>query len=89
MLDWEKRYYDIASHNGEAGRKPMVGITANFGEYGSQLAEAYYESVRMAGGVPVIVPASEQIDDLDDVLLRLDALIFSGGGDIDPRLLGE
>lgn len=89
MLDWEKRYYDIASHNGEAGRKPMVGITANFGEYGSQLAEAYYESVRLAGGVPVIVPASEQIDDLDDVLLRLDALIFSGGGDIDPRLLGE
>ena len=89
MLDWEKRYYDIASHNGEAGRKPMVGITANFGEYGSQLAEAYYESVRIAGGVPVIVPASEQIDDLDDVLLRLDALIFSGGGDIDPRLLGE
>lgn len=89
MLDWEKRYYDIASCNGVAGRKPVVGITANFGEYGSQLAEAYYESVRLAGGVPVIVPASEQIDDLDDVLLHLDALIFSGGGDINPRLLGD
>ena len=88
MLDWEKRYYDIASHNGEAGRKPMVGITANFGEYGSQLAEAYYESVRMAGGVPVVVPASESIAELDDVLLRLDALVLSGGGDIDPLLIG-
>ncbi|MBO4730586.1 MAG: membrane dipeptidase [Bacteroidaceae bacterium] len=88
MLDWEKRYYDIASCNGEAGRKPVVGITANFGEYGSQLAEAYYESVRMAGGVPVVVPASESIAELDDVLLRLDALVLSGGGDIDPLLIG-
>ena len=66
----------------------MVGITANFGEYGSQLAEAYYESVRMAGGVPVVVPASESIADLDDLLLRLDALVLSGGGDIDPLLIG-
>ena len=88
LLDWEKRYYDVASRNGEAGRKPVVGITANFGEYGSQLAEAYYESVRMAGGVPVVVPASESIAELDDVLLRLDALVLSGGGDIDPLLIG-
>lgn len=89
MLSWEKKYYDIASRNADAGCKPVVGITANFGEYGSQLAEAYYESVRMAGGVPVIVPASESIDELDDLLLRLDALILSGGGDINPLLLGE
>ena len=89
LLDWEKCYYDIASRNGEAGHRPVVGITANFGEYGSQLAEAYYESVRMAGGVPVVVPASESTADLDDVLLRLDALVFSGGGDIDALLIGE
>ncbi|MBP5731371.1 MAG: membrane dipeptidase [Bacteroidaceae bacterium] len=89
MLDWEKNYYDTAARNGMAGRKPVIGITANFGEYGSQLAEAYYESVRIAGGVPVIVPASEVIADLDDVLLRIDALIFSGGGDINPLLLGD
>lgn len=89
MLDWEKNYYDTAARNGMAGRKPVIGITANFGEYGSQLAEAYYESVRIAGGVPVIVPASEVTADLDDVLLRIDALIFSGGGDINPLLLGN
>ena len=89
MLDWEKNYYDTAARNGMAGRKPVIGITANFGEYGSQLAEAYYESVRIAGGVPVIVPASEVTADLDDVLLRIDALIFSGGGDINPLLLGD
>ena len=59
MLDWEKRYYDIASANGEAGARPVIGITANYGEYGSQVAAAYYESVRMAGGVPLILPASQ------------------------------
>ena len=85
---WEKKYYDVASANETAGVRPVVGITANFGEYGSQLAEAYYESVRLAGGVPVIVPASESVADLDDVLLRVDAMVFSGGGDINPLLLG-
>ena len=88
MQPWEKKYYDVASANEAAGVRPVVGITANFGEYGSQLAEAYYESVRLAGGVPVIVPASESVADLDDVLLRVDALVFSGGGDINPLLLG-
>lgn len=88
-MNWQDRYRDLASRGYHAGRKPVVGITANFGEYGSQLAEGYYESVRMAGGVPVVLPASLEIDELDDFLLTVDALIFSGGGDINPLMLGE
>ena len=60
-MNWQDRYRDLASRGYHAGRKPVVGITANFGEYGSQLAEGYYESVRMAGGVPVVLPASLEI----------------------------
>ena len=89
MLDWEKRYYDIASANGEAGARPVIGITANYGEYGSQVAAAYYESVRMAGGVPLILPASQETGDLEEVLRRVDAFVFTGGGDINPLVLGE
>ena len=88
-MDWEKKYQELTAGNYAFGDRPVVGITANFGEYGSQLAEAYYESVRQAGGVPLIIPASDNIDDLEYVLRRLDAIIFSGGGDINPLLVGE
>ncbi len=89
MMDWQAKYREQTSHNHLAGNKPVIGITANFGDYGTQLAEAYYESVRMAGGVPVVLPASLETADLDDFLLRVDALLFSGGGDINPLMLGE
>jgi membrane dipeptidase len=88
-MDWQTKYRELTSRNHLAGKKPVVGITANFGEYGSQLAEAYYESVRLAGGVPVILPASLETEDLDDFLQKVDAMLFSGGGDINPLMLGE
>ena len=45
-----------------------------FGEYASR--------VREAGGLPVELPA---IDDPSEYVERLDALVLSGGGDIDPE----
>ena len=89
MLDWKKKYYELAAANGVAEREPVIGITANFGEYGSQLAEAYYESVRVAGGMPLIIPASQEVDDMECLLRHVDGLLFTGGGDINPLLLGE
>lgn len=89
MLEWEKRYYELAAANGDAGVKPVVGITASYGDGVSQLAEAYYESVRMAGGVPLILPATDNIGHIEEVLRKVDAFIFAGGGDINPLTLGE
>ena len=37
-----------------SGRKPLIGITANFREDNACLAEAYYASVVEAGGVPLL-----------------------------------
>jgi len=89
MADWHNTYLRLAGSTFESGNRPVIGITANFGEYGSQLAEGYYESIRQAGGSPLIVPPSLHVDDLEAVLQRVDALVFSGGGDINPMLLGE
>jgi microsomal dipeptidase-like Zn-dependent dipeptidase/gamma-glutamyl-gamma-aminobutyrate hydrolase PuuD len=68
---------------------PVIGITSNFGEKGSQLAKAYYDCVLRAGGVPLIIPPYQQREALMQTLSLLDGILLSGGGDIDPVLLGE
>jgi putative glutamine amidotransferase len=74
---------------------PLIGITSRPRSVESSagvrphhtLDEAYTSAVRRLGGMPVLltpVPA-EQVDDL---VGRLDGLVMSGGGDIDPATYG-
>jgi len=69
--------------------KPIIGITGNFGEKGCELAQGYYLSVLKAGGTPVVIPPHRDKEALLTLLNTLDGLVFSGGGDINPLLLGE
>lgn len=74
--------------------KPLIGITPSPTEdqmghgtfYRYALSRTYVDSVRVAGGVPVILPTDDQ--DVYDILPRLDGLLISGGGDLDPKLYG-
>ena len=68
---------------------PLVGITGNFGDKGCELAEGYYRSVLKAGGTPVVIPPHYDKEALVTLLETLDGIIFSGGGDLNPLLLGE
>ena len=68
---------------------PLIGITGNFGEKGCELAEGYYLSVVKAGGTPVAIPPHNDKEALVTLLEALDGILFSGGGDINPLLLGE
>ena len=70
-------------------RQPLIGITANYGDKGAELAEAYFRSILEAGGTPVIIPPFEDKDALMNTLDHLDGLLLSGGGDINPLFLGE
>jgi putative glutamine amidotransferase len=75
--------------------RPLVGITtyitpARFGgwEEESALVPAdYTRAVEKAGGRPLLVPPSE--DGVDETLDVLDAVIFSGGSDLDPTAYGQ
>ena len=71
--------------------KPRIGITGNYKpeERLCTLAEGYYRSVIAAGGIPVIIPPQPLSGELVDLLKTLDGLVLSGGGDIEPSLLGE
>ena len=89
QFDLDKEYGELHSHYPVAGGKPIIGITANFNEGNACLAEAYYASVLAAGGVPLLIPPYLQRDALADTLDVVDAVVLSGGADIDPRYMNE
>lgn len=70
-------------------KRPVVGITANFRDGNAALAEAYYASVLEAGGVPFIIPPYPCREALLETLEHIDALLLTGGADIDPRYMNE
>jgi putative glutamine amidotransferase len=49
---------------------------------------SYTQAVQEAGGVAVVLPAHGYVDDAGALLDRLDALLFSGGPDLDPGVYG-
>lgn len=69
--------------------KPLIGITGNFGDKGCELAKGYYQSILAAGGSPVVIPPYMDEQALLALLDSLDAIVLSGGGDLNPLLVGE
>ena len=87
--DWAAVYDRLHAHYPGYKRQPVIGITGNFGEKGCELAEGYFESVLKAGGTPLIIPPFEDRDAMVGVLDRIDGLLLSGGGDLNPLFIGE
>ncbi len=54
-------------------------------------AVAYVKAVQRAGGVPVILPIVDpgNPDDLDRLLDAVDAVVITGGCDVDPQSYGQ
>ena len=72
-----------------ADRRPVVGITGNYGEQTCKLGEGYYKQIVRAGGTPLIIPPLTDEATILETLERIDALLLSGGADINPLFMGE
>lgn len=88
-FDWKHLYGTRCQSHRIPPRRPLIGITGNYGDKGCELAPGYYLSVHEAGAVPVVIPPIDDDNDIEDLLDRLDGLIFSGGGDLNPLFMGE
>ena len=89
MFDIYSDYNTLNDHFPNHTLRPVIGITANFGDKGAELAEGYFRSIEMAGGIPVVIPITENHIELAALLDRIDGLVLSGGADINPLYLGE
>lgn len=88
-FDIEEEYAKLHSSFPIYKHRPIIGITGNYDSGKCTLLEGYYRSVLEAGGTPLIVPSFDDTDAMVSVLDNVDALILSGGGDINPLYLGE
>lgn len=88
-FDSEADYRDVLNHFPNHGQRPIIGITANFGDKGAELADGYYKSIETAGGIPLIIPPTDNFSLLLSLLDRIDGLLLSGGADLNPLFLGE
>jgi putative glutamine amidotransferase len=85
-------------------RKPLIGLTSNYsinGEIGTitklgapsqkwqLLAEDYISAVEKAGGIPVIIPITDNPEVAVQTLHAIDGIILTGGNDVNPRLYGQ
>ena len=59
------------------------------GYHRSYVNEDYVDSVVQNGGVPYIIPFTENDEVIREQLNHVQGLILSGGHDVDPRFYGE
>lgn len=89
QFDWKARHEALHQHFPNHRQRPVIGITGNYGEKGCELAVGYYQSVLQAGGVPLVIPPFDNEEALLNVLDRVDGILLSGGGDLNPLYLEE
>ncbi len=71
--------------------KPLIGINTDFRPaQGNQpsfslITAGYFDSILRAGGIPVVLPPVNDLDDIEQALDRLDGFLLVGGADLDPR----
>lgn len=76
--------------------KPVIGITSVQNTGNNTYVEEinwvdvdYVYCVEEAGGLPLVIPNLKSAEIFGNVLEVLDALVISGGGDLDPFYYGE
>jgi putative glutamine amidotransferase len=81
------------TRQGEDMTQPLIGITAHETSAPDRasldrLLDQIIRAVAVAGGLPVVIPAGLDESTLAGLFARIDGLLLSGGGDVDPEWYG-
>ena len=70
--------------------KPKIGIVVcGLHENRQFVTNAYIQSIRYAGGLPLIIPLVKSAPAIEDYVKLCDGFLFCGGADITPLLFGQ
>ena len=77
-----------AAQNPAVANKPLIGISQGYSEKKNSVNTAYVNSVLMNGGVPYIIPVTDDVEVLRQIVAQLDGIVFTGGEDFAPAYYG-
>lgn len=77
-----------AAQNPTVANKPLIGISQGYSEKKNSVNTAYVNSVLMNGGVPYIIPVTDDVEVLRQIVAQLDGIVFTGGEDFAPAYYG-
>jgi putative glutamine amidotransferase len=70
--------------------KPIIGLFAEVdAEKKNGMKHSYSAAIELAGGIPVLLPYTENEETCLDYITLCDGFVFTGGADIDPKHYGE
>jgi len=78
--------------------KPFIGILGNLlmtegGKYSgverAYVNNDYIKAVEMAGGVPFIMPVTDDAEVIENQIRKVDGVVLPGGYDVNPQYYGE
>lgn len=73
--------------------KPIIGITTLYEPRNDNIVSSinynYPMSVNIGGATPILIPAMDKEEDIDNYINTIDALVLSGGEDVEPLRYGE
>ncbi len=72
-------------------KKPLIALSARGTETGTRIYydnESYFNYVSLGGGIPCLVKADNE-EDAEQIAEDMDALLITGGEDVDPFLYDE
>lgn len=70
-------------------RFPLIGISTDISPKRTAVNTAYVQSVILSGGIPYMIPVTDNVEILRQIVSRLDGIVFTGGEDIQPMYYGD
>ena len=78
-----------SSQEPSADNSTVIGISCAVTDNNSRIGRKYSEAIIKAGGTPFLLPVTEDTAALSRMLDCIDALILTGGEDLNPAIYGE
>lgn len=70
-------------------RFPLIGISTDISPKRTAVNTAYVQSVILSGGIPYMIPVTDNVEILRQIVSQLDGIVFTGGEDIQPMYYGD
>jgi putative glutamine amidotransferase len=71
--------------------RPLIGVTPwyDYDKKITYIKNGYCEGINNAGGIGLLLPVTQDTDELDDIIEKCEGFLISGGPDVDAVIYGE